>query len=130
MRLGRKQDRDVWPSPRGAPGKGSTHGPAPRTRLFTPLTGLLSALCPLLSLAQAACTVATPDGKTWMSTACIPDSDKPFMLDSCGADGVELQREHEAVNAIFTGSTDIIGGISGPGSNVYVCGVPGWVQTA
>ena len=52
------------------------------------------------------------------------------MLDSCGADGVELQREHEAVNAIFTGSTDIIGGISGPGSNVYVCGVPGWVQTA
>lgn len=82
------------------------------------------------SLAQAACTVATPDGKTWMSTACIPDSDKPFMLDGCGADGVELQREHEAVNAIFTGSTDIIGGISGPGSNVYVCGVPGWVQTA
>ena len=52
------------------------------------------------------------------------------MLDGCGADGVELQREHEAVNAIFTGSTDIIGGISGPGSNVYVCGVPGWVQTA
>ena len=35
-----------------------------------------------------------------------------------------------SVNAIFTGSTDIIGGISGPGSNVYVCGVPGWVQTA
>jgi len=95
-----------------------------RTGMF----GLL--LAARQSLAQAACTVATPDGKTWMSTACIPDSDKPFMLDGCGADGVELQREHEAVNAIFTGSTDIIGGISGPGSNVYVCGVPGWVQTA
>ena len=74
------------------------------------------------------CTPICGDGYVIGSEQC--DDGNLDGLDGCGADGVELQREHEAVNAIFTGSTDIIGGISGPGSNVYVCGVPGWVQTA
>ena len=47
----------------------------------------------------------------------------------CNADGIELQRPHKSFSAVFSGSTPVLGGFNGVGSDVYICGINGWVSS-